>query len=180
MPHWNWHEHEGEDIQVRCYANAAKVELILNDESLGTKKMPAKGNLEWQVPFAPGTLCAIGYDKKGKEICRTERKTASAPAKISLDASVIGNVAVISAAIEDKAGTLCPRATNVVEFSVPKGVEILGVSNGNPLSQEPDKDSNQRAAYHGLCQIIVRKRSKSKSVTIKASSFLLKAGNASI
>ncbi|MEM6757064.1 MAG: glycoside hydrolase family 2 TIM barrel-domain containing protein, partial [Planctomycetota bacterium] len=62
LPHWNWAGQEGQPIRVRCYANAAEVELRLNGASLGRQPMPALDRIDWQVPYEPGVLEAIGYD----------------------------------------------------------------------------------------------------------------------
>ncbi|MEM7809803.1 MAG: glycoside hydrolase family 2 TIM barrel-domain containing protein, partial [Planctomycetota bacterium] len=66
FPHWSWTGHEGEVIDVWCYANCSEVELFLNDTSLGRQAMPAMRHVEWAVPFAPGTLKAVGYDQSGQ------------------------------------------------------------------------------------------------------------------
>ena len=61
-PHWNWAGREGQEIKVRCFGNCKTVELFLNDKSLGRQAMEPNGYLDWQVPYAPGTLLAVGRD----------------------------------------------------------------------------------------------------------------------
>ena len=53
LPHWNW---ENDDsiktdgkIKVQAYSNAASVELFLNGESLGEKRIPAVEDLRRQT-----------------------------------------------------------------------------------------------------------------------------------
>jgi beta-galactosidase len=163
MPHWNWEGREGELIDVWCYCNAAEVELFCNGHSLGRKAMPKNFRLEWKVPYESGMLQAKGSDAAGKLIIETTRRTAKAPAAIRLssDFGTIDNgdgtgILVVNAAIVDKNGELCPRADNEVTFDVGEGAQIIGVGNGNPMSHEPDKFTNRRMAYHGLCQVIVK------------------------
>ena len=155
MPHWNWEGREGEPIEVWCYGNTAQVELFLNGRSLGRKAMPLNHRLEWQVPWAPGKLEAIGYDENGKPVLSALRRTARAPAAVVLSSDFAGgqinpdDVLVINAAIVDRDGEVCPRADNTVEFTVTGPGEIIGVGNGNPMSHEPDKFIGQRIAYPG-------------------------------
>ena len=55
LPHWNWPGKEGQPIPVWVYSNAARIELVVNGVSLGSKPMPRNGHVEWNVPYAPGT-----------------------------------------------------------------------------------------------------------------------------
>ena len=154
MPHWNWEGHEGELIDVRCYANAAEVDLLLNGESLGRKAMPVNGRLDWQVSYAAGELTAVGFDAEANEVSRVVNRTAGPPAAVSLACERVDNILVVNASIVDAQGTVCPRADNEVTFECDGAVRLLGVGNGNPLSHEPDQGTNRRKAYHGLCQAI--------------------------
>jgi beta-galactosidase len=189
MPHWNWEGQEGSPIDVRCYSNAAEVELFLNGASLGRKVMIENGRLDWRVPYECGELKAVGYGKDGREIGVHRRRTAKAPAAIVLSSGfgwVKGLdeefVIAVDAAIVDADGELCPRSTNLVEFAVEGQAEILGVGNGNPLSHEPDKAS-RRAAFNGLCQIILKTnqidavaRLEAKSAGLPSQAFQLSKG----
>ena len=75
---------------------------------------------------------------------------------------------MVNAAVQDADGTLCPLADNTVEFEVSVGGEILGVGNGNPYSHEPVKFTNQRQAYMGLCQVIVRRIRTDAKIAVSA------------
>ncbi|MEO0587890.1 MAG: glycoside hydrolase family 2 TIM barrel-domain containing protein, partial [Planctomycetota bacterium] len=156
LPHWNWAGKEGETIRVRCYANAAEVDLKLNGESLGRKPMPPLDKLEWDVPYAPGTLEAIGYDADGKELDRYAVTTAGEPASADVTIEVQGRIVIVHARVVDAQGVLCPVADDNVAFDFPDGFEMLGVGNGNPISHEPDRGVVTRRAYHGLCQAILK------------------------
>lgn len=182
MPHWSWDGHEGEVILVWCYANTASVELFLNGRSLGRRDMPVNGRLEWDVPYAPGELKAIGYDADSNEIFSTRRRSAGPPAAIQLSIeaapyAVDGeHVIAVNAAIVDAQGEVCPRATNEVTFEVSGKCWIIGVGNGNPLSHEPDRGTNRRRAYHGLCQAIVNARDDVSALAIRATAIGLASG----
>jgi len=86
LPHWNWPpEFAGKEIPVWTYTNAESVELFLNDKSLGTRDWNGvkETHLTWSVPYAPGTLRAVG--KKGGKIVAEDRvETTTAPARLEL------------------------------------------------------------------------------------------------
>lgn len=156
LPHWNWEGREGETIDVHCYANAAEVELFLNGVSLGRRAMPVNGRLDWNVPYAPGELRAVGYATDGSVAAEVVNRTAGPPAALQLHVEREGSIAVVSVSIVDEAGTVCPLADDDVTFDVTGPARLLGVGNGNPISHEPDQGTNRRKAYHGLCQAVYR------------------------
>jgi hypothetical protein len=75
---WNWPSNS--TVTVRCFANCPEVTLTLNDKIIGTKKRSeaVNGVLNWQVPFEPGTLKAVGR-ANGQDVCDYVLKTAGAP-----------------------------------------------------------------------------------------------------
>jgi beta-galactosidase len=174
FPHWNWQGREGEVFDIWCYANSHTVELFLNGESLSRKVMPENFRLSWDVPYAPGVLEAKGYDAEGNLVASTARRTAGAPATVELKPfvdSVRANgedIVVVEVTVVDKNGEFCPLADNTIEFGVEGPLEIIGVGNGDPLSHEPDTGTNQRRAYHGLCQVILRSTGEAGSARLSA------------
>ncbi|MGE5564025.1 MAG: beta-galactosidase GalA [Bacillota bacterium] len=161
LPHWNWQGREGRPIEVWAHGNTEEVELRLNGRSLGRKAMPRNGHLQWSVPFAPGRLEAIGYDR-GKVAARDVRETTG-PAHavaLTLDRRVAraGEVVIANAAVLDARGRTVPTADNLLRFSA-SGGEVIGVGNGNPNSLEADVAS-ERHAFNGLAQAIVRLRGR--------------------
>lgn len=170
LPHWNWSA--GDKVNVWAHSNLDTIELLLNGQSLGTRKMEAYGHVEWDVVFAPGTLEARGY-KDGKLVLTDKRETAGAPAQIVLKTDRANlwsdgeDAAVVSVAITDGAGRLVPNANNLVSFAVTGGA-LIGVGNGDPRSHEPDKAA-QRAAFNGLCAAIVQATKSAGEIRIQAS-----------
>jgi beta-galactosidase len=179
LPHWNWAGREGQAIPVMAYTNAEEVELFLNGKSLGRKKrfgepieIPVGDNvsrdhkfltkyrLEWQVPYAPGSLKAVAY-QNGKQVAVDEVRTAGAPAKVKLTADH-GTIAAdgddlsfLTVRIEDKDGNLVPEAANLVRFQVTGAGHIEAVDNGNAATVEPFH-ADHRKAFNGLALLIVR------------------------
>ena len=94
MPHWNWPGKEGQDIRVIAFSNCARVELLLNGQSLGTKDMPRNGHLEWTVKYAPGTLLAKGFDAGGRGWPPTSWRPRAPRARLSTEhGGVLGRTA---------------------------------------------------------------------------------------
>ncbi len=181
LPHWSWEGREGQPIPVMCYSNCDEVELFHNGKSLGRKRrladlveLPAGPNVSrqekffseyrhlWQVAYMPGTLAAVGY-RSGKEAARAQVRTAGHPAKVKLtpDRRAIqadgDDLSFITVRIEDKDGTLCPMAANLVRFRLDGPGTIAGVDNGDPATIEPFH-TDYRNAFNGLALLIVRSR----------------------
>jgi beta-galactosidase len=178
LPTWNWQGREGQAIPVMAYTNAEEVELFLNGKSLGRKKrfsepvvipvgrnasqdqkFSSKYRLEWQVPYAPGSLKAVAYSG-GKQVAADEVKTAGAPARIRLaaDRSTIqadgDDLSFITVRVEDKDGNLVPGADNLVHFAVTGAGALRAVDNGNAATEESFQ-ADHRKAFSGMALLIV-------------------------
>ena len=152
-----WNFPPSEKVKVEAYTNAEEVELLLNGQSLGTKKRDAAPGLAshmiWDVPFTPGTLVAIARNA-GQEIARYELKTAGAPAGIRLtpDQTVLKadgqDLAHITVEVVDANGTVVPEAANLIKFTVTGAGANAGVDNGDPASDELFQ-ADQRSVFQG-------------------------------
>ena len=173
FPHWNWKGKEGKPINVWVHSNCDEVELFLNGNSLGIKKMPRLEHLEWNVPYTPGSLVAKGYNHH--HLAASDRvETTGAPAAIILKADRTKLIAdaedavPVEVQVVDAKGRIVPYASNMIKFSVTGAGAVAGVGNGDASSHEPDKAS-QRSAFHGLCMVLVRGKDKPGSITLTAS-----------
>ncbi len=173
LPHWNWEGQEGKEVAVWAYSNLDAVELFQNGKSLGRKTMVRDSHLQWQVPYAPGTITAFG-EKNGKVVLKAERKTAGPAARIvlSADRTVLKNdgqdIVLLRAEAVDKNGTPVPRADNLVHFDCEGPAAIIGVGNGNPTSLEADR-ADSRHLFNGLAQgVLQSQRGRSGVCRLKA------------
>ena len=174
LPHWNWKE--GQLIDVIAYTNCDEVKLYLNNQPFAVKKLSEtdKLSLRWKVPFKAGILKAEAY-QNGKLVASDIVKTADDVAKIELSAdrnTILADgkdLSFITVKITDENGTLVPNADNLVHFELEGEGKIVGVGNGNAMSQEPAK-GKERRAFSGMCQVIVQSSGKAGNITIKASS----------
>lgn len=180
LPHWNWKGQEGCVKEVWIYGNCQEVELFLNEKSLGRKKFLPHGHLEWQVPYEPGCLRAIGYNKEGMEVsstCKETTREACAiqllPNKQFLEANDSDTVCV-EVVIVDGENRIVPQNGPDISFSIQGPGRILGVGNGDPSSHESDKASH-RSVFAGKCLLILQAGMESGTIIVTAEGRNLKS-----
>ena len=171
--HWNWKS--GQTLNVSAYTNVAEVDLSLNGESLGTKRLSdAKaGILTWTVPYAPGVLktTATAADKP---VADFTLRTAGAAKRIELvrDTSAIVADSRLTKQIEfrivDDAGVRVPDADTLVTFEIDGPARVLGIGNGNLNNVEVGIAAHR--TYQGRGLIILRITDPAATVTVTASS----------
>jgi beta-galactosidase len=163
------------DETVEAYSNCEAVELFLNGQSLGAKKINADASPRiWKVPFAPGTLKAVARDEKGKVVANDELRTAGKAAKIILSTETKklsptwDDVAVIRATVVDTNGLTVPRADDLISFNVSGPGVIAAVDSGDTVSHEPFQAS-QRKAFQGECVAFVKASAATGKIILTAS-----------
>ena len=161
LPHWNLIGHEGEKVSIWVYSNCDEVALTVNGKSLGRKKMPAGGHLEWEAVYNPGKVVATGY-KNGKRILTEVVETTGPAAKLAVQEETIGDITVCNVRVQDKKGRFVPDACLPLELTVEGEARILGVGNGDSAfrAQERPTDSSARTfqvnTFNGLAQVILQ------------------------
>jgi beta-galactosidase len=173
FPHWNWEGRQGQEIEVWCHSNLARVELLLNGKSLGAKPVTRNTHLMWKVRYEPGVLEAHGYAAAAGPPAIVKRETTGAPAKVVLrpDRKRINadgeDVTIVTAEVQDKQGRVVPTASNAVGFIVEGSGRLIGVGNGDPSCHESDKQ-DWRSAFNGLCMAIVQASKSASDLKIEA------------
>ncbi len=177
LPTWNWEGREGELTPVYIYSNCDEVELFVNEKSMGRKqKEEGIYRYVWdEVIYQPGAIKAVGYGTEGEVIADKEIRTAGPPAKIGLEAdrTIIQSdgqdLVFVTVKILDENGNICPKADNLVHFSI-EGEGILEcVGNGDPTCIE-SYQASERSAFFGLCLLVVRSTGNSGEIKISAQS----------
>lgn len=177
MPHWTW-EKEGEIKVVRLYTNCDEADLILNGTSLGRKALDGDW-IEYEVPYQPGELKAIGY-RDGKSVAEDIQRTAGKAAAIRMEANrpVLQadgiDVACVKVSIVDADGIVVPNAENNVQFEVTGAGTLLGLGNGDPGCRENDKASS-RHAFSGLILALIQAKEEAGEIKVRALSPELEA-----
>ena len=183
--HWNWSA--GSTQTVTVYSNCDAVELFLNSASLGSKNTTnATGvyHLTWSVPYAAGTLTAVGK-KGGTTVANDSVKTTGAAAAIKLtpERNRINDdgedLSFVTVEVVDASGLTVPTANSSINFSCTGAGTIAGVDNGNPTNQLSMKAS-VCPAYNGKCLVIVQSSGTAGNATLTASATGLTGGSATI
>ncbi|AXT63220.1 glycoside hydrolase family 2 protein [Aquimarina sp. AD10] len=170
--HWNYTEKD--KIIVEVYSNCDEIELCLNGESLGSKKLI---NFEdriykWIVPYTRGELKVVG--SKNGEIQQIETINTSDAAdsiKLTTDKTVLKadgyTTAHIVAQLIDKKGNPVTTSNEKISFIVDGKTKILGVDNGS-ASNIQDYQSNEIITHKGRCLLLAQSTTQKSNVTIKA------------
>ncbi len=184
FPHWNWPGYEGKKIAVWVFSNLDKVELFHNGQSLGTKDVKKDSHVAWDVEYAPGSIEARGW-KDGKQVMTARRDTTGAPARLILTSdrdslSADGeDVAMVAVEVQDANGRTVPITDNLVTFKVTGPGKLIGVGNGDPTDQSPDKASSKKA-FSGYCMALVQSTNSSGEITVEATSPWLASASATV
>jgi beta-galactosidase len=142
--------------------NCDCVELLLNGRSLGERKLD-RGNtfhVEWSVPYAAGTLKAVGKNA-GQVVSTDEVRTPGKPKRLALQADRAGiaadgeDLSFVQVRVTDPGGLICPNAGHLVSFRIEGPGAIAGVDNGDPTNHEPFQ-SNRHKVFHGLGLAVVK------------------------
>ena len=177
LPHWNWPGREGQNIDVRALSNCEEVELFLNGQSLGRKKMKKNSQLQWNVKYAPGTLSAKGF-KGGSLVAETKVETTGnayaiqlIPYRKSIHADG-EDLSIITVSLVDADGRVVPTANRLIHFTLSGPGKIIGVGNGDPSCHEPDVYISQPAMRSGtMNQWWMKTVSKTKDLREVAEKF---------
>jgi beta-galactosidase len=184
IPHWNWPGREGQPIRVVAMANTETVALMLNGKLIGEQKVDPYEMNEWQVPYAPGRLEAVGKTA-GTVMAHAVVETTGAPVALRLTPDRGGlagdgrDAAPVTVEALDAHGRPAPTANLPVVFEI-SGGRIIGLGNGDANSHEPEKGDRHRL-YNGLAQVIVQtEEGGSGALVLRAQSPGLKSAEARI
>ncbi len=163
-PTWNWKD--GEKVVVSAFSNCEEVELLLNDRSIGRKKIAdyEQKVINWEIHFEAGTLKAIARSK-GKELASFHLKTAGNPEQLIAKSDVdklkadSQDIAHILVEIADEKGIPVYSATNEVLCKIKGPLRLLGMEDSNPKNIENYKDNRQKA-YHGRVLLYIQSLDK--------------------
>jgi beta-galactosidase len=170
---------------VEVYTNCAEAELFLNGNSLGKQKLHADASaIIWNVPYAPGSLRAVGYSQ-GSQTAVDELHTAGKPTHLLLgsdrkalspDKNVI---TLVTATVVDDAGVRVPNASQQVQFSVSGPGEIVATDNGSNSDHDPFSQPQHRL-YRGRAVAYLQAKASSGTIRVRASAAGLSDGSIEI
>jgi beta-galactosidase len=145
----------------------------VNGRSLGSKPCgpEQKHVAQYELPYAPGELRAIGYREEQPAIEQC-LNTTGAPALLRLipDRTAIqagGDLCYVTVEILDAQGLLHPSAEDEVHFAVKGPGKILAVGSGNPTSTEPYV-GDRRRAHRGRVLVVVQSSGEPGQIILRA------------
>jgi beta-galactosidase len=171
---WNWSGQEGKPLQVSVYSDCDTVRLELNGKVIGEKPVSAETKLtaKFDVPYAPGQLCAIGL-ADGKIVAKTTLKTTGAAKKLKLTAdrnpirADRNDLAYVTVEIVDADGNRIPDAQIPVHFSVSGQGELAAQGSGNPCDAA-SFHAPVRKTFQGRCLVILRPLNSPGEIQLRA------------
>jgi beta-galactosidase len=182
---WSPRNAEPHEENVEVYSNCEQVELFINGKSLGAQAKPADdAPRNWKLPFAAGTLKAVGTNN-GRIVASYELRTAGKPAQILLaaDRSAIApvwdDVAYVTVTVVDENGVLVPNAGDLISFKISGAGVIAAVDSANNNSHESFQ-ATERKAYQGRCFAMVKATANKGRITLAASAPGLKSSSITI
>lgn len=158
--HWNWAGKEGEQIDVRVYANADEIELWQNGTSLGRKPVDLYSRTTFRVTYQPGSVEAVAY-LNGTETARDRICTTGKTAKLTLKAEHTTcranrtDIWIVTAGAADAENQPVYWDPRMVHFHVDGPAQLLAVSNNDPYDTLGATEPS-RKLFRGSCQLILR------------------------
>lgn len=151
FPYWDFTP--GQLIDIRVCSNAPKVEVFVNEKSLGVVEIDHAHGEElfpsFQAPYAPGVIRAVAYDEAGNVIAEDIHRSFTDSAKLVLQAdkdtmSADGeDLIFVEISTVDAQGNPVENAMDYVEVAVDGAGRLLGLDNG---------DSTDYDQYKGTCR----------------------------
>ena len=189
FPYWDFNE--GQLVDVRIASNQPKVELFVDGVSHGIHEIDHVKGQElvghWQLPYRPGTICAVAYDEEGQESARESRSTSKDAVALVLTAEKMeghriliwqGNCEGIKQTIPancmtmrangedllfveisavDAEGRKVENASDYVEVEVNGAGSLIGLDNGDSTDYDPYKGTIRKLFSGKLVAVIAAK-----------------------
>lgn len=158
MPSWSWTGCEERKANVEVYARAARVELVLNGHTVGSKTLKNDCLARFSIPYESGTLEAVSYDAAGHEIGRCKLQSAGGTTRLTLDAEEPtvkpGHLCYIRLRYTDENGITKPLVRGNIQVQV-RGGTLVGLGSACPFNKHSYLDS-ETDTYYGEALAIVR------------------------
>ena len=158
MPSWSWTGCEERKANVEVYARAARVELVLNGHTVGSKTLKNDCLARFSIPYESGTLEAVSYDAADHEIGRYKLQSAGGATSLTLDAeepaAQTGHLCYVRLRYTDENGITKPLMRGNIQVQV-RGGTLVGLGSACPFNKHSYLDS-ETDTYYGEALAIVR------------------------
>jgi len=170
MPSWSWTGCEERKANVEVYARAARVELVLNGHTVGSKTLKNDCLARFSIPYESGMLEAVSYDAADHEMGRCKLQSAGGTTRLTLDAEEPtvkpGHLCYVRLRYTDENGITKPLARGSIQVQV-RGGTLVGLGSACPFNKHSYLDS-ETDTYYGEALAIVR-MGNGDAMTIAAS-----------
>lgn len=154
---WSWQNCEGNKAEIEVYSEEAAVELFLNGESLGRKKLNERKAV-FRTRYASGTLTAVAYDALGQEVSRRSLQSATGTRKAVFvpenEMVKPGEILYIPVEIRGENGEVESNGDKTLTVTV-FGGELLAFGSANPCTEE-QYHTGTFTTFYGRALAIVR------------------------
>lgn len=158
MPSWSWTGCEGKKANVEVYARAARVELVVNGHTVGSKTLKNDCLARFSIPYESGTLEAVSFDAANHEMGRCKLQSAGGTTRLTLDAEEPtvkpGHLCYVRLRYTDENGITKPLARGNIQVQV-RGGTLVGLGSACPFNKHSYLDS-ETDTYYGEALAIVR------------------------
>ena len=158
MPSWSWTGCEGKKANVEVYARAARVELVLNGHTVGSKTLKNDCVARFSIPYESGTLEAVSFDAADHEMGRCKLQSAGGTTRLTLDAEEPAakprHLCYVRLRYTDENGITKPLARGNIQVQV-RGGTLVGLGSACPFNKHSYLDS-ETDTYYGEALAIVR------------------------
>ncbi|MFW6256900.1 MAG: glycoside hydrolase family 2 TIM barrel-domain containing protein [Bacillota bacterium] len=185
-PHWNWEDRQGEIIRILCCTNYSVVELFINGESRGIKKLTeAKRNLiHWDLPYESGNIEVRPLEPsvvKDRAVLQTygkpsQLKVTSDRQRLPADGETVAHVRID---VLDQKGIPVYESEHPVSCEVEGPGQLLGLENGNHKSHQ-NYGKKKRKVYRGRLMAYLQAGKKEGEITFKTQAKGLSSGQVRI
>lgn len=171
---WTWPDQENRELTVEIYSRHEAVRLYLNDRLLGEQPTTRAQEFKavFTVPYAPGTLRAVGVDAS-REVETFTLATAGTATRLRLivdRTSLRSNeqdLAFIAVEATDDAGHVVPQATDAISYTVTGPSVIAGIGSADLTTTETYR-ANPRCAHQGRALVVIRTTATAGEITFTA------------
>jgi hypothetical protein len=167
---WSWKNCDGNKAEIEVFVDAYEVELFLNGESLGRKKIKDFKTM-FKTKYTPGNIKAVAYNQNGDKLSESELISAVGKTSISLkpEETTIqaGELVYVNVHLIGENGEVESNDDKTLSVTV-NGGELLGFGSANPCTTECF-DSGSYTTYFGKALAVVRVNLEAETMQIMVS-----------
>ncbi len=172
---WSWEVEEGKKMKVKVYSSYPEVQLELNGQLIGAKKIAPEDRYiaQFEVPYQPGELKAIGKGEDKTETISLFTAKGSAQLKLLPEREVFSahknSVIFIPVEAVDEEGVSAIQIESELKVVLSGEGELLAAGNANPAHDGSFTDGVFKL-FRGRGMIIVRSNGVPGEIVLEVSS----------